>query len=346
MIVQGATVHGALLVTEASSEGVSDWNPSNITARLGKAMIDMPLTRAQAFEESENTGRNPTDNPTIGDVIAARFHRRDLLKGALGVAAIAATVNPLAIAAAGRAYAQNGTRYRFEEVAAGVDDKHHVAEGHDADILIRWGDPVLPGAPAFDPTKQTAAGQKLQFGYNNDYLGYLPMPGAANPSRHGLLVVNHEYTNEELMFPGIGADQMEKDQNFARMTKELVDIEMAAHGGAVIEIKRDNGKWQVVAGSKHARRIDTDTGIEITGPAAGHERMRTKADPSGRRANGMLNNCAGGLTPWGTWLTCEENFHGYFWGKVADDHPEVRNFKRYGVAGNGTHGASGTIAST
>ena len=170
-------------------------------------MTDQLLTRAQAFEQSEDIGRNPTDNPTIGDVIAARFHRRDILKGALGVAAIAATVSPLAIAAADQARAQNGTRFRFKEVAAGVDEKHHVADGYDADVLIRWGDPVLPGAPAFDPMKQTAAGQKLQFGYNNDYLGYLPMPGAANPSRHGLLVVNHEYTNEELMFPGVGADQ-------------------------------------------------------------------------------------------------------------------------------------------
>ncbi len=297
-------------------------------------MTHTPLTRAQAFEESENIGRNPTDNPTIGDVIAARFHRRGLLKGALGMAAIAATVSPLAIAAAGRAQAQNGTRYRFEEVAAGVDETHHVAEGYDADVLIRWGDPVLPGAPAFDPMTQTAAGQKLRFGYNNDFLGYLPMPGAANPSRHGLLVVNHEYTNEELMFPGIGADQMAKEQNFAKMTKDLVDIEMAAHGGTVIEIRRDDGKWRVVAGSKYARRIDPDTAMEITGPAAGHARMKTTADPSGRRALGMLNNCAGGLTPWGTWLSCEENFHGYFGGKLADDHPEAKNFKRYGAPGN------------
>ena len=98
-------------------------------------------------------------------------------------------------------------RFPFKEVAAGVDEKHHVAEGYDADILIRWGDPVLPGAPAFDPLKQTAAAQKQQFGYNNDYLGYIPLPGAANPSHHGLLVVNHEYTNEELMFPGIGVGQ-------------------------------------------------------------------------------------------------------------------------------------------
>ena len=85
-------------------------------------------------------------------------------------------------------------------MTAGSDDRHYIAEGYDADILIRWGDPVLPGAPAFDPTKQTADAQARQFGYNNDYLGYIPLEG----SRRGLLVVNHEYTNEELMFPGMG----------------------------------------------------------------------------------------------------------------------------------------------
>jgi secreted PhoX family phosphatase len=296
-------------------------------------MTGYPQTRALAFEESENVGRNPTENPTIGDVIAARYDRREILRGALGVAAIAATVSPLAIAAAQQAHAE-GARFPFREVAAGVDEKHHVADGYDADVLIRWGDKVLPGAPAFDPLKQTAAAQKQQFGYNNDYLGYIPMPGAANPSHHGLLVVNLEYTNEELMFPGIGIDQMVKAESFAKMTKELVEIEKAAHGGAVIEIKRENGKWGVVADSKYARRIDADTAMEITGPAAGHDRLKTSTDPSGRKVNGMLNNCAGGVTPWGTWLSCEENFHGYFWGKVADGDRQAASFKRYGVPGN------------
>src|SRR5690606_38438280 len=118
---------------------------------------------------------------TLGDVIAARYGRRDILKGALGIAAIAATVSPLALAAAARARGGNGTRFQFKEVAAGADEKHHVAEGYDADILIRWGDPVLPGAPPFDPLAQSAAAQRQQFGYNSDYLGYLPIPGAANP---------------------------------------------------------------------------------------------------------------------------------------------------------------------
>lgn len=297
------------------------------------------LTRSQAYEESENAGRNPTDSATIGDLIAARYGRRDLLKGALGVAAMAATVSPLALAAASKARAADGGAFKFKEATAGVDIHHHVAEGYDADILIRWGDPLLPGAPAFDPKAQSADAQKMQFGYNNDYLGYLPMPGAANPSQHGLLVANLEYTNEELMFPGM-TPQETKDAAFAKMTPELCAIEKAAHGGAVMEIKREVaangslGKWAVVPNSKFARRIHVDTPMEITGPAAGHARMQTKADPSGRRVFGMMNNCAGGVTPWGTWLSCEENINGYFWGKLADDHPEARGFRRMGIPGN------------
>ncbi|MEZ5785966.1 MAG: PhoX family phosphatase [Xanthobacteraceae bacterium] len=288
-------------------------------------------TRSQAFEASDDVGRSPSDGQTIGDVIAVRFHRRDLLRGALGTVAIAALAHPIARAAAASDPA--ASRFRFPEVSAGVDETHHVAEGYDADILMRWGDPVLPGAPPFDPLRQSAAAQHLQFGYNNDFIGYLPMPGAADPSAHGLLVVNHEYTNEELMFPGLGR-QDPKDVGFAGMTRELVDTEMAAHGGSVLEIKREDGKWRVVDGSRYARRLDATTPMDIAGPAAGHPRLRTTADPSGRRVLGTINNCAGGVTPWGTWLTCEENFHGYFWGALTDDHPEAQNYKRYGIPGN------------
>ena len=237
--------------------------------------MDRLPTRSQAYEESDNIGRNPTDNPTIGDVIAARYDRRDLIKGALGVAAIAATASPLALVAAGRAGAQSTpSRYVFKELEAGSDQTHHVAEGYDAEVLIRWGDPVLPGAPAFDPHAQTGAAQRLQFGYNNDYLAYFPLPGAANPSHHGLLVVNHEYTNDELMFPGVSRRDP-FSVNFAKATEEVVAIEMAAVGGSVIEVMREGGKWRVVQGSKYARRIDANTPMEITGPAAGHARMQT-----------------------------------------------------------------------
>jgi secreted PhoX family phosphatase len=119
------------------------------------------------------------------------------------------------------------------------------------------------------------------------------------------------------------------------MTAEIAAVEMMAHGGSVLEVARSaDGRWAVVPNSRYARRITAETEMEITGPAAGVARMRTSYDPNGRKVRGMLNNCAGGTTPWGTWLTCEENVNGYFWGKLDDGHPEARNYKRMGVPGN------------
>jgi secreted PhoX family phosphatase len=285
------------------------------------------------YEESEDLGTNQSPNPTLGDVIAERFGRRDLIKGLLGCSAIAATVSPMALLTAREAQAQatpatNTTpSFNFKEVAAGSDERHHVAEGYDADVLLRWGDAVLPDAPAFDPQNQSAAAQAKQFGYNNDFLGFAPIDGKAD---HGLLVINHEYTNEELMFPKVGRQDLKA--KFAGMTRELAEIEMAAHGGSVVELRRTNGKWGVVANSKFARRITANTPMAITGPAAGHALLKTNADPTGTKVLGMLNNCAGAMTPWGTWLTCEENFNGYFWSKKAgEEGPQGKALKRYGA---------------
>jgi secreted PhoX family phosphatase len=285
--------------------------------------------RASELEDSGDVGVNSTSNLTMGEIIATRFNRRDLLRGSLAVAAISATVGTRALAANEQPAkkASNTISFDFKEIEAGVDQTHHVAEGYDAQVLLRWGDPIFADAPEFDPMNQTAEKQARQFGYNTDFIGFIPLNGSAD---HGLLVANHEYTNEELMFPGVGV-QDSKDANFSKMTKELVDIEIAAHGGAVVEIRRVNGKWQVVKDSKYNRRITAATPMEITGPAAGHDRMKTSADASGRKVSGMINNCAGGVTPWGTWLSCEENFNGYFWGKLGDDHVEAKNYKRYGI---------------
>jgi len=290
------------------------------------------LNRSQAAEAAEDAGSNPSPNPTLGDVVAARFHRRDLLRGALAVGAIGAVVAPRALAAAQGASRETASPFPFTELPAGSDERHHVAAGHDAEVLIRWGDPVLPGAPAFDPHNQTPEAQAKQFGYNNDFIGFFPLPGAADPAAHGLLVVNHEYTNEELMFPGLG--RQDGKAAFAGMSQQLVDIEMAAHGGSVIEVKRVDGRWQVVPDSRYARRITATTPMVLAGPAAGSERLRTKADPAGRQVLGMINNCAGGTTPWGTWLTCEENINYYFQGRLGEGSAEARNHKRLGIPGN------------
>ncbi len=296
-------------------------------------------SRSQQFEDAEDVGSSPVAGDTIGDVIAARLSRRDLMGGLLAVGAVAsilpgeaeaqteAQIQNMPRSATDAAAADTTPSFRFKEVTAGSDDRMHVAEGYDADVLIRWGDKVAADAPAFDPQKQTPAAQSSQFGYNNDFLGYLPLQGS---STRGLLVVNHEYTNEELMFPGVGRQDSSR---FDKITRELVDIEMMAHGGSVIEIRRQSGKWSVVDTSPYNRRITASTEMMISGPAAGHPLLRTKADPTGTRVLGMLNNCAGGMTPWGTWLTCEENFNGYFWGKASGTSQE-KAFKRYGLPAN------------
>lgn len=283
-------------------------------------------------EETEDAGRNASANPTMGDIINRRFSRRSFLQGSLAVSAIAATVSPLALMTADEARAEGVATFDFEEIEAGVDEKHYVAPGYNSDILIRWGDKVFADSPDFDPMAQTAAAQARQFGYNNDYVGFIPLDN--NPD-HGLLVVNHEYTNAELMFPNwatIGKDGEGKDKvMMGEFTKELVDIEMAAHGGTIIEIKREGGKWVPVLDGKMNRRITLDTEMMMTGPAAGHDRVKTNADPSGMKVLGTVNNCAGGVTPWGTWLMAEENFNGYFTGELPETAPEAANFKRYGV---------------
>ncbi|MCO6407559.1 PhoX family protein [Hoeflea alexandrii] len=293
-------------------------------------------------EAEEDVGRNPSDNPTMGDIINRRFSRRGFLGGSLAVTAIATTVSPLALMIADEARAEGMSAFSFTEVEAGVDETHHVAEGYDADVLLRWGDKVFADSPDFDPMNQTAESQSKQFGYNNDYVGFIPLDGADD---HGLLVVNHEYTNAELMFPNwatIGKDGEGKDKvMMGEFTKDIVDIEMAAHGGTVIEIRKQDGKWMPVLDGKMNRRLHVGTEMALTGPAAGHDRLKTNADTSGTKVFGTLNNCAGGVTPWGTWLMAEENFHGYFIGELPEGHPEAVNYKRYGAPAGwynwGTH---------
>ena len=283
--------------------------------------------RTSLLEENDGPGHNPTDNRTMGDVIAARFSRRGFLKGSLAVSAIAATVSPIAIILADDARAAGGSAFNFDEVEAGIDDKHHVAAGYDADILLRWGDPIFADAPEFDPANQTAEAQARQFGYNNDYVGYVPLEGSAE---HGLLLVNHEYTNDHLMFPGI-VKLVEGKIEVTPADQKRVDIEMAAHGGSIVEIRKEGGKWQVVRDGKLNRRITASTEMQLTGPAAGHDRLKTNADASGTKVFGTINNCAGGVTPWGTYIMAEENFHGYFGGELPADHAEAANYKRLGV---------------
>lgn len=255
---------------------------------------------------------------SIGRLIERRLSRRTALQGLAAAGALALSAPP--------ARAAGASSFAFAEVAHINDATHHVPEGYEVQVLIRWGDPVLPGAPAYDPRHQVAAGQRLQFGYNNDFLGLHPLPAGSATGDRFLMVVNHEYTNSNLMLPGIGEGREAR----LRADQAQVEIEMAAHGGSVIEIARQGSRWNVIDGSRFARRIDATTPMRIAGPAAGHVRMKTSADPDGTRVLGMFNNCAGGETPWGTWLTCEENFYVYFAGE-QDKMPDPALARRYAL---------------
>ena len=262
------------------------------------------------------------DAPSIGELIEHRLNRRDAMRGLLGAGAVA-TFSQIPGA---MAQDSGPSTLTFKELTHTLDDKQHVAEGYDMQVVIRWGDPVVAGAPAFDPANLTAAAQEKQFGYNNDYLGLYPLPAGSRSGDRFLMVANHEYINSNLMFAGLGAG---RDANL-KTSKAQVEVEMAAVGGAVIEIVREGNAWTVVDASKFARRISANTPMKISGPAAGHDLLKTSADTAGRTVLGTLNNCAGGSTPWGTWLTCEENFNAFFGGdgsKLSDPAAQ----KRYGV---------------
>ncbi len=288
------------------------------------------MTTVNRFKDDEISS-NPTGTPTLADVIDTRVSRRGIMRGAAATAAVAGASGLFGSTILSKAaQASAGTSsLTFKELPHGYDEQFHVAEGHNAQVLIRWGDPVEKDAPAFDPMNQTAEAQSKQFGYNNDFIGFMPLPkGSRTESERGLLCVNHEYTNTELMFPGLTSEDAQ-----AKLTKEQADIELAAHGHTVVEIQRTGNDWAVVKDSPFNRRITAlATEMELTGPVAGHDRLKTSADQSGRRVIGTLNNCAGGTTPWGTVLIAEENFHQYFGGNPANG-PEAVNYARVGIKG-------------
>jgi len=273
-----------------------------------------------------DTVTNPTAGTTFGEVLALRYSRRDALRGLAATGVIAALDTGFADALNGgtspSARADGAkSQFTFAEIKHGVDETHHVAPGYSADVLIRWGAPVTADAPDFDPMKQSTAAQSKQFGYNCDFIGYFPLPRGSSASERALLAVNHEYTIPGLMFARVEG------------TREQVAIELAALGASIVEVRKDpRGEWQVVPHSRHGRRITAETPMRISGPAAGDHRLKTKADPTGTTVLGMLANCAGGQTPWGTYLSAEENFHGFFSGGANGLRPS-RSERRYGIPG-------------
>lgn len=279
---------------------------------------------------------NPTSNPWLTDVIA---NRRNLLKGGLGLA----LGGFLGSALPGCTNASKEVTdflakkkppvIGFSPVPLqhAVDfDRVLVAEGYSARAFFSWGDEVVAGAaPWKADATNTWQEQTLQAGQNHDGMAYFPFSDA--PNDHGLLVINHEYTNPNLHTNG--PTETRDARGMIHRPEQEVLKEQAAHGVSVIEIKRDQqGVWQRVNSSPINRRLTANTPMEITGPAAGSAHLKTAQDPTGTRVLGTLNNCSMGKTPWGTYLICEENWHNYFVNRDTADWPARKSHSRYGIS--------------
>jgi len=262
---------------------------------------------------------NLSTSTSFQELLSIDIPRRRLMQGAIAAAVAAmAGVLPWRVATA----ASSGGIIGFQGVPVAVDDAVHVAAGYVAEVLYAWGDPVS-GGPAFMPdASNSAEDQAQQAGMHHDGMHYFPMPATGDARGHGLLVLNHEYADDGLLHT----------DGMRTWTAEKVRKCQAAHGVSVIEIRqRQDNRWEVVRPSRFGRRVTAYTPMRISGPVAGHGLMRTAADPTGTRVLGTLNNCANGFTPWGTYLTCEENFHAYF----ANRGPITVEQRRYGITENG-----------
>lgn len=235
-------------------------------------------------------------------ILSKHISRRSILKtgGTVGAAGFLGGASTLA-----SAVTQATTLMSFKQIPTSTADTVTLPEGYSYETLVSWGDPILKGASKFD-VANTAADQAGQFGDNTDgmHLFHMMDENGSIDERRGIMAVNSEYINKEFMHTHAGEN----------MTADDVKKEIAAHGVNIFAVEQNRkGQWKVDRNSAMNRRLHGDAPeFVLTGPVAGHALVKTAADPSGRNVVGTFNNCGNGYTPWGTYITCEENFNGYF----------------------------------
>jgi len=271
------------------------------------------------FDENDQRNHPRPDETDFSHMVDAALSRRQLL-GAAGVGlGLFLGGQSLAQAAQGAASQRIGPVISFAPIAANSLDTVSVPAGYQWRVLASWGDAILPGGRAFDPeTRGSAASQALSIGDNNDGMSFFSLG-----VDHAVIAVNNEYANYEYLFTNGRCSSLEDTRKA-----------QAAHGVSVFEVRRVAGVWKVQPNAPLNRRITANTDMRLSGPAAGSALLKTQADPSGTVALGTFNNCANGRTPWGTYLTCEENFNGYF--GSAESLPDNAAYKRYGISAKGT----------
>ncbi|KDA01885.1 hypothetical protein HOC_13249 [Hyphomonas oceanitis SCH89] len=273
----------------------------------------MPAEGLEDMRISNDRGRTrPYAKRTEAAPLGSLISRRTVL---IGMGASAAS-----LAACKTPVAREGSTLAFREISLMKTPGEVLPEGYRSRVIIRWGDALFEDVPDFDPATLTPDIAARQFGVNNDFLAFLPL--GDDPSR-GLLYANHEYPNPHLMWTGLSEHSAARE-----MTDNQVAVTMASVGGSVVELRKADGAWQPVRDSQYNRRITATTPMRISGPAAGHPRLQTQADPTGTRVLGTLSNCNGGVTPWGTILTCEEGAGEIFGGdwQSAPDHALLKRY--------------------
>ena len=273
-----------------------------------------------ADEWDELNDPRPEGND-FDQVVERAISRRGFLSGVLAFGSGAAVMGAGMLKGT-TAMAQPASRFPFTPIAAQTDGTIHVPEGYSWKTLVRWGDPIFSDA---DGAYDSAAGVSGEFadrvmGENTDGMELFNVDGRE------ILVVNSEYTNNKTNLP----------HREDGLPGSLDDVRILQHlqGVTVMELTQNADGWSVVVDSPYNRRIHHNTPMVFSGPAAGHDLLKTKADPTGMTSLGTFNNCGSGRTPWGTYLTCEENFNGYF-GATSDvsaDEMVMDGFKRYGVS--------------
>lgn len=282
------------------------------------------------FIANREPSRKPVSQPGFDAVASARYARRDVLRGGLGLA-IASLFGgglPAPVLAHEQGSGAAAGLLGFNAVPVSLADTAVVPQGYRVQVLLPWGEPICGDYPAFSPDN-TGAEQAMQMGAHHDGMHFFPIAGS---SRDGLLVVNHEYAEPRLMHKaaaGLGLISFDVPlREDGSRDPDQVLKEMHAHGVSIVHIRRDDdGQWLPVRDPLN-RRITALTPMVFSGPLRGDPRLQTAYSPDGLRGRGTLNNCAHGVTPWGTYLTCEENWRYYF---VRDQGDMPASLSRYGV---------------
>jgi hypothetical protein len=274
---------------------------------------------------------NHSDNPHFADILKQRLSRREILAGSLGAAVVGTVGSAIPFRQAranGLAPNETSLSLGFTAIPPTRSDTATLPVGYRAQVLIPWGEPITGSYPAYKANgRNKGVEQEQQVGSHHDGMHYFPLDD--DPNGHGLLVVNHEYVDVNVLHQNGPTINRGNDPLDDERPDDEVRKEMAAHGVSVVEIRRDpaTGQWGVVQGG-YNRRITANTDMRISGPVRNSDLVKTKFNPGGGSTRGTINNCAHGYTPWGTYLTCEENWAGYF----VNRGERPREHSRYGVA--------------